>query len=602
MTEESTTIWAQFKDVDPNQELVEINVRQSVFYPENSGMDYITVRGFTLEQAATPWSPPTAEQIGLIGAHWCKGWIIENNIIRYSTCTGLTLGKHGDEFDNTMNYNRTIRLGLENGWNRETIGSHLVRNNQILHCGQAGIVGSLGCSFSTITGNEIHEIRQNHQYGGCETAGIKLHGGIDVQIIGNHIYRCAHWGGIWLDWMSQGARVSRNLLHDNSNDLMFEMNHGPMLIDNNIMLSANGVRDASGGGAYVHNLILGTQSIWAELTGRATPIFEPHSTDVILSAKAAGGEFGAMGGAAASFSEPVGNTDQDTIYQTVRYGCDGYRLDVPNGTYTVTLKFNEPFYDKTDARRFSVTAQGQPVVEQLDLVATAGKNQAFDVVAETVRVEDGVLSIEFIREQGAPCIAGIEVVGTDDVAQRINCGGPVWEEFGADFVIMTDDSRKSLWDQWGGIGFTVDQYDDRFLNNLFVKARTLSAYDDFQFEIQAEGNVFLAGSLPSKRDQNSIVEKTFDPGVKLVENDDGWWLEMDVDPVWRQTPRSLVTSGRLGKATLPDAPFESSDGTEYKLDTDYLGGKRDEGNPAPGPFEFTTQERIRFMVWPVTGE
>ena len=160
--EDFTTIWAQFKKVNPNEALVEINVRQSVFYPKETGRDYITVSGFTLEQAATPWSPPTAEQIGLIGTNWSKGWIIENNLIRYSTCTGITLGKHGDEFDNTHDYYRSIEEGLKNGWSRDNIGGHLVRNNHILNCGQAGIVGSLGAAFSTIIGNEVHDIRKNH--------------------------------------------------------------------------------------------------------------------------------------------------------------------------------------------------------------------------------------------------------------------------------------------------------------------------------------------------------------------------------------------------------------------------------------------------------
>jgi len=59
VNKENTTIWAQFKAIDPNQQQVEINVRQTVFYPEKTGIDYITVRGFTLEDAATPWAPPT---------------------------------------------------------------------------------------------------------------------------------------------------------------------------------------------------------------------------------------------------------------------------------------------------------------------------------------------------------------------------------------------------------------------------------------------------------------------------------------------------------------------------------------------------------------
>ena len=76
MDESETTIWAQFKDLDPDNDVVEINVRQTVFYPEKEGINYLTINGFKLEQAATPWAPPTAEQIGLIGTHWSRGWII----------------------------------------------------------------------------------------------------------------------------------------------------------------------------------------------------------------------------------------------------------------------------------------------------------------------------------------------------------------------------------------------------------------------------------------------------------------------------------------------------------------------------------------------
>lgn len=605
----TTTIWAQFKGVDPNEAFVEINVRKTVFYSEEPGRDYITVRGFTLEQAATPWSPPTAEQVGLIGTHWSKGWIIENNTIQYSVCSGVTLGKHGDEFDNTYNYNRSIRLGLKNGWNRETIGGHLVRNNHIQKCGQGGIIGSLGCAFSTITGNEIHDIRQDHEYGGCETAGIKLHGAIDVLISGNHVYRCEHWGGIWLDWMGQGARVTGNFLHDNSNDLMVEMNHGPMLIDNNILLSARGVLDASGGGAYVHNLYGGIQSIWASLAKRRTPFFEPHSTDVIVDLPQAGREFGARDGAVALFSAPVDNTEQDKIYQSVRYNTQGYRLEVPNGMYTVTLKFNEPHHETAGMRRFGASVQGVVVVEALDLVARVGQNHAFDVVTEQVRVVDGGLDVGLLNDLAAPCIAGIEVIEFQETTQggeapftlRINCGGPAWEGFLADFEMRPAEQSLPVLEQelTARIGVTVDQHDDRFFNNLYVKAKALSVYDEHHFKIEAAGNVFLAGAKPSTRDQQSIVEDSFDPGMKLLQKEDGWWLEMKVDPAWRTLQkRSLVTSTTLGVASVPNAPFEQREGIPYRIDTDYFGDKRDVSNPAPGPFRADRAGTVSIKVWP----
>ena len=293
-----TTIWAQFKGINPNEQLVEINVRRTVFYPEKTGVNYITVRGFTLRHAATPWSPPTAEQIGLIGTHWSKGWIIENNVISHSTCVGVTLGKYGDQWDNKSadsaeGYVKTIERAIKNGWNKETVGSHIIRNNHISNCEQAGIVGSLGAVFSTVTGNVIHDIHVRKLFGGCEMAGIKFHGAIDVEISRNHIYRTCR--GLWLDWMAQGTRVSANLFHDNATednansyeaeipggrqDMFVEVNHGPFLVDNNIFLSPYSVNNRSQGGAYVHNLFAGAMRI-VSFDGRQTPCLKAHSTEV----------------------------------------------------------------------------------------------------------------------------------------------------------------------------------------------------------------------------------------------------------------------------------------------------------------------------------
>lgn len=281
---DATTIWAQFKGVNPNEQLVEINVRRTVFYPEKPGMNYITVRGFALRQAAPPWAPPTAEQMGIIGTHWSKGWIIENNTISHAVCSGVALGKYGDQWDNRAEsaegYVGTIHRALKNGWNKATIGGHTVRNNTISHCEQTGIVGSLGCAFSVVEGNTIHDIHVRRLFSGAEMAGIKFHGGIDVVIRHNHIHHVGSFG-IWLDWMAQGARVSGNLLHDNSpDDLFFEVDHGPILVDNNILLSPSTWRDCTSQGiAFVHNLMAGSFASNA-YDGRQTPFHKPHSTEL----------------------------------------------------------------------------------------------------------------------------------------------------------------------------------------------------------------------------------------------------------------------------------------------------------------------------------
>ena len=290
--EANTTIWAQFKGVSPNDQLVEINARQTVFFPDQPGRNYITVRRFALRQAATPWAPPTAGQVGLIGTHWSKGWVIEGNTISHSVCSGIALGKYGDQYDNTSadtaeGYVKTIERALQNGWNRETIGHHIVRNNTISHCEQAAIVGSLGAAFSTVTGNTIHDIHVRRLFTGAEMAGIKFHAAIDTTIRDNHIYRTCL--GLWLDWMAQGTRVSANLFHDNARDLFVEVNHGPFVVDNNLFLSAANLLDVSEGGAFAHNLFFGKITSAPE-PNRETPYHPAHSTTVAGLTNVKGGD------------------------------------------------------------------------------------------------------------------------------------------------------------------------------------------------------------------------------------------------------------------------------------------------------------------------
>ncbi len=278
-----TTIWSQFKGSDPNSEDVEINTRQTVFYPDKTGINYLTVRGFILSQAATPWAPPTAEQIGIIGTHWSKGWIIENNVVSYSTCSGIALGKYGDRWDNTSGnsakgYVRTIERATQAGWSKENVGHHLVQNNTVSHCEQAGIVGSLGAVFCVVTRNTIHDIHVRRLFSGSEMAGIKFHAAIDTEISRNHIHRTCL--GLWLDWMAQGTHVYGNLFHDNlKEDLMVEVDHGPFVVDNNIFLSGTSQRILSQGGAYLHNLFCGGINL-TQFDGRMTPYMKPHSTQV----------------------------------------------------------------------------------------------------------------------------------------------------------------------------------------------------------------------------------------------------------------------------------------------------------------------------------
>ena len=302
---DETVIYANFRGADPNAENVEINVRRMCFFPEETGVSYITVSGFNINKAATTWAPPAAFQDAMIGPHWSKGWIIEDCDISNSKCSGIGLGKYYDPDNNhyfTTKYVKSptqmerdaVCRGQYHGWLKEKVGSHIIRRNNIHHCEQGGIIGRMGGVFSIIEDNHIHHINNMMELGGAEIAGIKMHAAIDVTMRRNHIHHCTM--GIWCDWEAQGTRLSGNLLHDNqrpefakalpggmmSQDLFIEVSHGPTLIDHNILLSDASLRIATQGVAMVHNLICGALTdVGGGTSWRYTPYHIPHRTEVM---------------------------------------------------------------------------------------------------------------------------------------------------------------------------------------------------------------------------------------------------------------------------------------------------------------------------------
>ena len=307
-----TVIYANFQGADPNEENVEINVRRNCFYPDKTGVNYITLSGFTVKQAATTWAPPTAYQEGMIGPHWSKGWIIEDCEVSDSKCSGISLGKYLQPNNENKWTTRFYKDGTQTerdaicqaqieGWTKENIGSHIVRRCNIHDCGQTGIVGHLGGVFSVIEDNHIHHINNKQDLAGAEIGGIKMHAAIDVIIRRNHFHHCTR--GLWLDWQAQGTRVTQNLFHDNvppkgteianglalAEDIFIEVSHGPTLVDNNLLLSDCACRISTQGTALVHNLIAGSFT-WVGAgvdnggqylpSPRYTPYHVPHRTEV----------------------------------------------------------------------------------------------------------------------------------------------------------------------------------------------------------------------------------------------------------------------------------------------------------------------------------
>jgi len=360
----STTIYGNFQKYDPNKETVEITVRRFCFFPKDTKRNFITVRGFEMAQVATQWAPPTAFQDGLLGVNWSKGWIIEDNDIHDSKCCGISIGKERSTGDNYSTREKrkpgyqcqleTVFLAKQGGWDRETIGSHIIRNNIIHDCGQAGIVGNLGCAFCLIEENHIYNIGVKREFFGYEIAGIKMHAAIDARVIHNNIHHCAL--GIWLDWQAQGTRISKNLLFCNDRDLMVEVSHGPYILDNNIFASEYTFDNASQGGAFIHNLMGGAIQMIQTLN-RSTPYHFAHSTEVAGYASVYGGDDRAMQNL---YCGGKGQYSGQMKYGT--WGYDGHPSSLSEygkelktyefGDVDVFMKVKDPVYVKANVYLF----------------------------------------------------------------------------------------------------------------------------------------------------------------------------------------------------------------------------------------------------------
>jgi len=268
--EDVTIIWANFGKANPNKELTEINARESLFMPEISGLKYITVSGFHFMHAAANWAPPVLElQTGAVGPRMGKCWIIEDCTVTHARCVGIILG-HAPGIDYS---------------DIDAYGDHIVRNNVIQRCGQAGIAGQKGATRSLIQGNLIEDTNYRREFGGWETAAIKFHNSVDTVISDNLIRGVFHQKqgafGIWIDFGNQGIRITRNIIYNTQAATVFlEMNHGPILVDNNVLIGQP-VRSNSEATVFAHNLFVDCVYEYSPDTKRRSEYFKPHTTESV---------------------------------------------------------------------------------------------------------------------------------------------------------------------------------------------------------------------------------------------------------------------------------------------------------------------------------
>jgi hypothetical protein len=125
---------------------------------------------------------------------------------------------------------------------------------------------------------------------------------------------------------------------------------------------------------------------------------------------------GFIGGQTAqSPADDVLNTTDDVLFLDYRKGSSfTYAVTLPNANYAVWLEFAEPTFTVAGQRAFDVSAEGQQVLNDFDIVAAAGAGQTAVAKAFDVAIADGQLNLAFAGEGASEAIvSAIAIVPRD---------------------------------------------------------------------------------------------------------------------------------------------------------------------------------------------
>jgi len=131
---------------------------------------------------------------------------------------------------------------------------------------------------------------------------------------------------------------------------------------------------------------------------------------------------GYAGGVPSSSTASISTTNLGPLYESSRSWNSAaspgrYSFTMPNGTYSVMLKFAETSMTQPGQRIFNVSINEQSVLTNFDIFASAGgANIALDK-QYTVAVSSGELEIELAAVIGAAMMSAIQITATSAQSQ-----------------------------------------------------------------------------------------------------------------------------------------------------------------------------------------
>ncbi|MGC9004077.1 MAG: glycoside hydrolase family 97 catalytic domain-containing protein [bacterium] len=125
-----------------------------------------------------------------------------------------------------------------------------------------------------------------------------------------------------------------------------------------------------------------------------------------------------------------------------------YIFHLPNGNYGVKLIFAELIYDKAGARVFDVKIQGKTVLKNYDVYSKAGgKDKGIAEIFRDIKVDDGILQIDFISKKDRAIVNVIEIFSEENLPPPAEKAGYTklvfWDDFNSlDTIDIKATGRK----------------------------------------------------------------------------------------------------------------------------------------------------------------
>ena len=138
---------------------------------------------------------------------------------------------------------------------------------------------------------------------------------------------------------------------------------------------------------------------------------------------------------------------------------------------------------------------------------------------------------------------------------------------------------------------TFEEWDQEFNGYCGMGSEVSDRYY-MHLPVWAEGNVYLNGAKPWKKEKNCVVDCEHHVEIELEETDGEWKLKTNLYDVLPEITVGTVSTETLGMAFEPEQMFENPDGTPIVFHTDYFGNHR-KINPVVGPIEFSENSDVK---------